>query len=665
MSASRGIAAFIQGGVEGYNMRQRWDDSKRRKKIEDEELEWRREDRTTAAEDRERRRQMEDEDRQWTREERGWTRTERGIAASERSRKKREEDERRAILSDAYNAASEAFEAQGAPLPSAPGGDRPALPGPSSKDAARDLPGYSMLDKAPSAPGAAAAPASAEPQAAAAPRERSLLSALNPVGAANAGEMPRTDAEINEMRRLTREDRAARNARPVPETPAQTPAAAVGEAASALAGKAGELMPDRPEGGERPPRQPVRWDPESLTVTLPDLGDATQNAARDVADVSMAVQERVGRGVRNWNTVGEIRGLLTAVEQAKTAGERNEYLARLQDRLEGLSEEDRNAVLAELPQTRPQDAAQAWPAQGGPVGAQPAPAGEPQRALTPSAAPNPDQPVTTPSIDVAAATAPGPVSEAGPVRGIAKVPKNATPAQRTKSFMQTYIEVAVPEIVRGYLEKGDIETAMQFDTWARSEQTRAGMTSWAKGVHAASIGDETGFVTNMIEAYNADGYFDDGYSIAAEGSGFTRNAEGEIIGARLTFQDQSGQTFTKDFDGEEDLYRMGVNMLAPESVFEQGLAALAAEDERRAAELEHERALELQSVKAGAQAKTPADQVAAARKLLMKNDWQFTERPPEEQTKMILAQIEADQRAAQGIIERPMQRQLPVDPVDW
>ena len=101
----RGVRSFMDGALAGVDLRTKWDDRKRRQKIEDEEIEWRREDRRVAAEDRERRRKAEDEGAAWVREDRQYTRKARGIAESEPARTARTRDEADGATADAVNAA--------------------------------------------------------------------------------------------------------------------------------------------------------------------------------------------------------------------------------------------------------------------------------------------------------------------------------------------------------------------------------------------------------------------------------------------------------------------------------------------------------------------------------------------------------------------------------
>ncbi len=191
----------------------------------------------------------------------------------------------------------------------------------------------------------------------------------------------------------------------------------------------------------------------------------------------------------------------------------------------------------------------------------------PVAAPVPSAAPG--RVATTPSQEIAEATAPGtmpvPVDETQPGRSIMPaMPKAASAKARVETFLETYARVAVPQIMEHYLEIGEPDKAMAFDAWARSQDTRAGMEAWAKGVHAASIGDEAGFITAMFDAYDTDGYYDDGYSIVREKSSLDR--EGGGVKATLTFRnDATGEETSTTFDDIEDIYQFGVHMLSPEA----------------------------------------------------------------------------------------------------
>lgn len=259
-----------------------------------------------------------------------------------------------------------------------------------------------------------------------------------------------------------------------------------------------------------------------------------------------------------------------------------------------------------------------------------------------SAAP-PDQ-GGAPSVELAVATAPAPrrvVGKGGPIK--------ATPQQReraSQSFLDYYADTAVPKIIEYYLSQGDIQKAEGFETWAKSREAQAQLKSWSMAVHAASIGDDEGFIDHWSDAYNS---FDDGLEVARDQSGFTRDEGGNITGAKVTFKNtQSGQTFERVFEGQEDLIREGIYTLAPEKVFEYMWGEISAANSTAASDLEFKRKVLLEQVKAGVKSPEKDEaKIAAAKKFLAEN-MQFGEwdkLTPEEQNQKAIDYVRQNQAA--------------------
>lgn len=660
----RGLRSFVDGAVSGAELKNKWNDRKRRQKIEDEELEWQREDRKVAAEDRERQRKIQDEDLQWQREDRAHVRRARGIAESERARLAKIRDEDSAALADAFTEAQASYKkesdraAKGAvplaatlpknevdPLPGgaldkalkAPAAERPAqkpargvIPTLRTKDDAVAPPAEAPPTDAPAAP-VATAPSVA---GATADRQASLLSRINPFGAAAAAEVP------------TRDQAAAAAAAKQP-----VPGAGVGDYAAAVAApvvKAGRSIYDAAAAAGRglvdaatdaalPAAMRAAQKPAPAAPAPTPAPAAPGGAPREPDPMQMAIAMSNGENVQ--------------------------------------------------PQQRPAAATPAAPARLVPpgivdAGKTPAIPGAalagavPPKAMVPSDVPNATQAPVTPSVEIAAATS-GRVDTNGMrrERSLSTPAKPDSPSERqvkARTFMQVYRAEAVPEIVNHYLKRGDIDRAKAFDAWAKSEDTKDGMEAWAKGVHAATAGDEEGFLDHMIDAYNADGYYDDGYEIDRKGSGFTKSPDGTIIGGRLTLRDKrTGATRVQTFDDTEDLWEMGVNQLSPESVFETGLAqvesARAFEKTQAEEELKHQRAIELEGVKAGFKGKTPEEEIAATYEALSKEDPMgngFNALPEAEKQKAVLARIQSMRSMSLGQV--PATRsQVPVAPVNF
>lgn len=274
-----------------------------------------------------------------------------------------------------------------------------------------------------------------------------------------------------------------------------------------------------------------------------------------------------------------------------------------------------------------------------PGGAGPAAPDGTARAAVPSA--SPDGTAVTPSVEIAATTA----------RGVTGRSESAA----EDDFMTEYRKVGVPQIVEHFLKTGRVDEAKSFQTWIDDEETKEGQRAWARGVQAAQQGDEEGFFNHLTDAYNTTGYFDDGYEAVREKSGLKRDAEGNITGAFITYKDQeTGQEQRTDYDDIEDLYRMGIQFLSPEAVFEHGMEQIKEADALRTAQIEHEQKLELEREKAGlrkdGKGKTPEQELAAEVESLRKNDLtgRFSSLPAEEQAAAALANIEARRKALAG-----------------
>jgi hypothetical protein len=251
-----------------------------------------------------------------------------------------------------------------------------------------------------------------------------------------------------------------------------------------------------------------------------------------------------------------------------------------------------------------------------------------------------------PSVAIAAETAPtagrGVLGEDGPVK--------TTEAQRTRavtSFLDHYAETAVPEIVQFYASRGDIERAEAFETWATSREARGTMESWAKSVHAASIGDDEAFLDHLGDTFNS---FDDGYEVVRDKSGFDRDEEGKIAGATVTFKNtQTGETFERKFEDQADIIEMGIYAMAPERIFDHLFGQLASANEITADALKHQRAVDLAMIRSdglGEQNTRNAALITSAKKHLSETNFAtWSQLSTAEQNEMALEFVRANQSA--------------------
>lgn len=275
-----------------------------------------------------------------------------------------------------------------------------------------------------------------------------------------------------------------------------------------------------------------------------------------------------------------------------------------------------------------------------------------ERAPVPSAAATPGAPVVTPSVEAATEAADA-------------APRGAKPVQVSDDFMTNYLKVGAPLVVEHYLSTGDTASAMEFQKFIDAESTKAGMEAWGKGTIAARMGDAEGAMEYFTEAFNMEGYFEDGYEVVPEQSGFTKGPDGSTTGAYISVRSQETGAIEKiEFDDLEEFMEFGTLALSPEAVFEEYKAQAAAAIEVQKGELEHQRALELEGAKAGFRAeadkKTPREQLDAEMQRLTDADVYgdgFTKLPPEEQVKKAMESLAAKEAAmTPGAYVRPSSR---------
>lgn len=140
-------------------------------------------------------------------------------------------------------------------------------------------------------------------------------------------------------------------------------------------------------------------------------------------------------------------------------------------------------------------------------------------------------------------------------------------AKNVGDLDEYFQKVAAPKIYEEYLQV-DPEKAQVWKDWSENQQVKAGMKHWAQAARSAAMGDFDGFGKNMVKAYNAQGYYDDG--VTAKSFATKKDKDGNVIGATLTFAGPDGKEFSQDFDGSDDVIRAGLNMLSPQQTFEAG-----------------------------------------------------------------------------------------------
>lgn len=139
----------------------------------------------------------------------------------------------------------------------------------------------------------------------------------------------------------------------------------------------------------------------------------------------------------------------------------------------------------------------------------------------------------------------------------------------SKAFVDRYLEVGAPIVIKEYLRTGQIDKAMKFQEFLDTKATKKGIEHWSRAAFAATVGDFETFADEIIEGQNVAGYFGDTVKIDKSKSGFTKDDEGNIIGAKLIMVDEkTGTSFEQVFDSPADLVNAGMYFASPEVQFE-------------------------------------------------------------------------------------------------
>lgn len=134
---------------------------------------------------------------------------------------------------------------------------------------------------------------------------------------------------------------------------------------------------------------------------------------------------------------------------------------------------------------------------------------------------------------------------------------------------QRFMTEGAPKIIDAYMKNGNLEKATQFRDFIEAEGTKKAMGYWTKAQFAAAIGDDRGFSRYLAMAHNTNGYGDDRYEIVAKESGIVRDEDGNTVGAEITYRDRvTGKEFTRQIEGEQDFYALGIETLSPAARFE-------------------------------------------------------------------------------------------------
>lgn len=141
-------------------------------------------------------------------------------------------------------------------------------------------------------------------------------------------------------------------------------------------------------------------------------------------------------------------------------------------------------------------------------------------------------------------------AESLPVEALGAKPGQVMNPERrqkaAKTYLESYRENGAPIVMRELMRQGRFSEAETFDTFMRSQEAQEGMQKWGEGMFAALSGDAEGVFDYLSEAYNAPGYYEDGYSLVRNESELIRDENGQPVGIKMTLQHgATGQKFTQ------------------------------------------------------------------------------------------------------------------------
>lgn len=160
--------------------------------------------------------------------------------------------------------------------------------------------------------------------------------------------------------------------------------------------------------------------------------------------------------------------------------------------------------------------------------------------------------------------------------------KPMTAPQREKAgrtLMESYIATGAPNVTRELIRQGRLDDAKKFDAWVKDSRAADGMAAWGRGIFAALQGDADSAAESFMDAYNASGYFDDGMDVVKEKSALIKNDAGDVVGVTLTMRNQAtGEEITQT-DSIDGFIQKAAWITSPEKAFEASQARLAAQQE--------------------------------------------------------------------------------------
>lgn len=174
---------------------------------------------------------------------------------------------------------------------------------------------------------------------------------------------------------------------------------------------------------------------------------------------------------------------------------------------------------------------------------------------------------------------------------------NAHTDGQLDSVTDYYMKNTAPKLQQYWLSQGDVTKADVFGKWIQDSNVQQGMKHSAAFMRSAQTGDAEGAMNSLVKMYNQPGYFEDGMS--AVNAKLLKDKSGGNAGMEITLRnDKTGETTTQTFNSMTDVYKLGMQFAAPETVFNYGMKELEAGRTAAAANAKETRDWQRDNVKA-------------------------------------------------------------------
>lgn len=146
--------------------------------------------------------------------------------------------------------------------------------------------------------------------------------------------------------------------------------------------------------------------------------------------------------------------------------------------------------------------------------------------------------------------------------------------QRHGTFMDSYRTKMLPQIVQGYLKRGDVKSAEAFEKWNNQKGVEKATQDYGRMMQSFALGDWDGVNKHLNSIVkNGDYLSQDHHDASAE----PIIKDGQTVGLRIKYKNRTTNSeSSKDFDDMNEFHQFAATMVAPDAAFEQGKADYAA-----------------------------------------------------------------------------------------